>query len=250
MLQVDDAVLMHECDSILAEGGSIEDYRRWAQLRVDALNHALKGIPPEKVRYHICWGSWHGPHAFDPPLADVVDLVLQVEAGAYAMEQANPRHEHEWHVWEDVKLPEGRVLIPGVVTHHTTIVEHPDLVADRLVRLAEVVGPEHVMAGTDCGFAQTAFLQRVHPEVQWAKLEALAEGARIASTAPVVATRCAPRSVATHGPRRASSRTDPPVSPANPRIQGSSGPRRCRRSPRPRRARSRPRPRRGRRSPR
>ena len=181
MLQVDDAVLMHECDSILAEGGSIEDYRKWAQLRVDALNHALKGIPPEKVRYHICWGSWHGPHAFDPPLADVVDLVLQVEAGAYAMEQANPRHEHEWHVWEDVKLPEGRVLIPGVVTHHTTIVEHPDLVADRLVRLAEVVGPEHVMAGTDCGFAQTAFLQRVHPEVQWAKLEALAEGARIAS---------------------------------------------------------------------
>jgi 5-methyltetrahydropteroyltriglutamate--homocysteine methyltransferase len=181
MLQVDDAVLMHECDSILAEGGSIEDYRKWAQLRVDALNHALKGIPPEKVRYHICWGSWHGPHAFDPPLADVVDLVLQVEAGAYAMEQANPRHEHEWHVWENVKLPEGRVLIPGVVTHHTTIVEHPDLVADRLVRLAEVVGPEHVMAGTDCGFAQTAFLQRVHPEVQWAKLEALAEGARIAS---------------------------------------------------------------------
>jgi 5-methyltetrahydropteroyltriglutamate--homocysteine methyltransferase len=181
MLQIDDAVLMHECDSILAEGGSIEDYRKWAQLRVDALNHALKGIPPEKVRYHICWGSWHGPHAFDPPLADVVDLVLQVEAGAYAMEQANPRHEHEWHVWENVQLPEGRVLIPGVVTHHTTIVEHPDLVADRLVRLAEVVGPEHVMAGTDCGFAQTAFLQRVHPEVQWAKLEALAEGARIAS---------------------------------------------------------------------
>ena len=106
-LQVDDAVLMHECDSILAEGGSIEDYRRWAQLRVDALNHALRGIPEEKVRYHICWGSWHGPHAFDPPLKDVVDLVLQVNAGYYAMEQANPRHEHEWRVWEDVKLPDG-----------------------------------------------------------------------------------------------------------------------------------------------
>jgi 5-methyltetrahydropteroyltriglutamate--homocysteine methyltransferase len=181
MLQVDDAVLMHEMDSILAEGGSIEDYRAWAQLRVDALNHALKGIPPEKVRYHICWGSWHGPHAFDPPLAEVVDLVLQVNAHAYMMEQANPRHEHEWRVWEDVKLPEGKMLIPGVVTHHTVIVEHPDLVADRLVRLAEVVGPENVMAGTDCGFAQTAFLQRVHPEVQWAKLEALAEGARRAS---------------------------------------------------------------------
>ena len=97
------------------------------------------------------------------------------------MEQANPRHEHEWRVWQDVKLPEGKMLIPGVVTHHTVIVEHPDLVADRLVRLAEVVGPENVMAGTDCGFAQTAFLQRVHPEVQWAKLEALAEGARRAS---------------------------------------------------------------------
>jgi 5-methyltetrahydropteroyltriglutamate--homocysteine methyltransferase len=181
MLQVDDAVLMHECDSILAEGGTIEDDRTWAQLRVDALNHALQGIPEEKVRYHICWGSWHGPHAFDPPLADVVDLVLQVNAGFYAMEQANPRHEHEWAVWQDVKLPEGKMLIPGVVTHHTVIVEHPDLVAQRLVRLAEVVGPEHVMAGTDCGFAQTAFLQRVHPEVQWAKLEALAEGARRAS---------------------------------------------------------------------
>jgi 5-methyltetrahydropteroyltriglutamate--homocysteine methyltransferase len=181
MLQVDDAVLMHEMDSILAEGGSIEDYRAWAQLRVDALNHALKGIPPEKVRYHVCWGSWHGPHAYDPPLAEVVDLVLQVNAHAYMMEQANPRHEHEWRVWEDVKLPEGKMLIPGVVTHHTVIVEHPDLVADRLVRLAEVVGAENVLAGTDCGFAQGAFLQRVHPEVQWAKLEALAEGARRAS---------------------------------------------------------------------
>jgi 5-methyltetrahydropteroyltriglutamate--homocysteine methyltransferase len=183
LLQVDDAVLMHEMDSILAEGGSIEDYRKWAQLRVDALNHALQGIPEEKVRYHVCWGSWHGPHAFDPPLAEVVDLVLQVNAGFYAMEQANPRHEHEWRVWEEVTLPEGRKLIPGVVTHHTTIVEHPDLVADRLVRLAQVVGAENVLAGTDCGFAQTAFLQRVHPEVQWAKLQALAEGARRASAA-------------------------------------------------------------------
>ena len=180
-LQVDDAVLMHECDSILAGGGTMEDYRRWAQLRVDALNHALRGIPPEKVRYHVCWGSWHGPHAYDPPLAEVVDLILQVNAGAYAIEQANPRHEHEWAVWEEVKLPEGRKLIPGVVTHHTGVVEHPDLVAQRLVRLAKVVGAENVLAGTDCGFAQTAFLQRVHPEVQWAKLEALSEGARRAS---------------------------------------------------------------------
>jgi 5-methyltetrahydropteroyltriglutamate--homocysteine methyltransferase len=180
-LQVDDAVLMHEMDSILSLGGSVDDYRRWAQLRVDALNHALKGLPPERVRYHVCWGSWHGPHAFDPPLADVVDLVLQVEAGAYAIEQGNARHEHEWAVWEDVKLPEGRKLIPGVVTHHTTVVEHPDLVAQRLVRLAKIVGAENVLAGTDCGFAQGAYIQRVHPEVQWAKLEALAEGARRAS---------------------------------------------------------------------
>jgi 5-methyltetrahydropteroyltriglutamate--homocysteine methyltransferase len=180
-LQVDDAVLMHEMDSILSLGGSVDDYRRWAQLRVDALNHALQGLPPEKVRYHVCWGSWHGPHAFDPPLAEVVDLILQVPAGAYAIEQGNARHEHEWAVWEDVKLPEGRKLIPGVVTHHTTVVEHPDLVAQRLVRLANIVGPENVLAGTDCGFAQGAFIQRVHPEVQWAKLEALAEGARLAS---------------------------------------------------------------------
>jgi 5-methyltetrahydropteroyltriglutamate--homocysteine methyltransferase len=180
-LQVDDAVLMHECDSILSEGGSIEDYRRWAQLRVDALNHALRGIPEDRVRYHVCWGSWHGPHAYDPPLAEVVDLILQVNAGAYLIEQANPRHEHEWVVWQDVALPAGRTLVPGVVTHHTTILEHPDLVAQRLVRLAEVVGAEHVMAGTDCGFAQAAFLQRVHPEIQWAKLESLAEGARRAS---------------------------------------------------------------------
>jgi 5-methyltetrahydropteroyltriglutamate--homocysteine methyltransferase len=181
ILQVDDAVLMHECDSILSEGGTMDDYRRWAQLRVDALNHALKGLPEERVRYHVCWGSWHGPHAYDPPLADVVDLVLQVNAGQYAIEQANARHEHEWRVWEDVKLPEGKKLIPGVVTHHTTILEHPDLVADRLVRLAEVVGAENVLAGTDCGFAQVAFLQRVHPEVQWAKLAAIAEGAKRAS---------------------------------------------------------------------
>jgi 5-methyltetrahydropteroyltriglutamate--homocysteine methyltransferase len=180
-LQVDDAVLMHEMDSILAEGGSVQDYRRWAQLRVEALNHALQGLPEERVRYHVCWGSWHGPHAFDPPLAEVVDLITQVTAGAYAIEQGNARHEHEWAVWEDVKLPEGRKLIPGVVTHHTTVVEHPDLVAQRLVRLANVVGAENVLAGTDCGFAQGAFIQRVHPEVQWAKLEALAEGARRAS---------------------------------------------------------------------
>jgi len=181
LLQVDDAVLLHEYDSILSLGGSIGDYRRWAELRVEALNHALAGIPEERVRYHVCFGSWHGPHAFDPPLADVIDLVLRVRARYYLMEQANPRHEHEWRLWEDIELPEGKVLVPGVVTHHTNVVEHPQLVADRLVRLARLVGRESVMGGTDCGFAQRAFLQRVHPTIQWAKLEALAAGARIAT---------------------------------------------------------------------
>jgi 5-methyltetrahydropteroyltriglutamate--homocysteine methyltransferase len=181
LVQVDDAVLMHEADSIMSLGGSWDDYRKWAQLRVDALNHALRGLPEDRVRYHVCWGSWHGPHVYDPPLADVVDLILQVNAGQYAMEQANPRHEHEWAVWQDVKLPDGKKLIPGVVTHHTNVVEHPEVVAQRLVRLANVVGRENVLGGTDCGFAQGAFIQRVHPEIQWAKLEALAEGARIAS---------------------------------------------------------------------
>ncbi len=180
-LQVDDAVLMHEADTMLSRGQSWEDYRRWAQLRVDALNHALRGLPEDRIRYHICFGSWHGPHAYDPPLRDSIDLVLQVNARYYLMEQANPRHEHEWKIWQDVPLPEGKVLVPGVVTHHTNIVEHPELVAQRLIRLAGVVGRERVMGGTDCGFAQGSFMHRVHEEIQWAKLASLAEGARIAS---------------------------------------------------------------------
>jgi 5-methyltetrahydropteroyltriglutamate--homocysteine methyltransferase len=181
LVQVDDAVLMHEADTMLSRGQSFAEYRTWAGLRVDALNYALRGLPEERVRYHVCWGSWHGPHAFDPPLRDVVDLVLAVHAGAYAIEQANPRHEHEWRVWEEVTLPEGKKLIPGVVTHHTNVVEHPELVAQRLTRLANVVGRENVLAGTDCGFAQGAFIRRVHPEIQWAKLAALSEGAALAS---------------------------------------------------------------------
>ena len=147
LLQVDDAVLMHEADTMLSKGQSWEDYRRWAQLRVDALNHALRGLPEEQIRYHICFGSWHGPHAYDPPLRDSVDLVLQVRAKYYLMEQANPRHEHEWAIWEDVTLPADKVLVPGVVTHHTNVVEHPELVAQRLVRLANVVGRDRVMGG-------------------------------------------------------------------------------------------------------
>jgi 5-methyltetrahydropteroyltriglutamate--homocysteine methyltransferase len=180
-LQVDDAVLMHEADTMLSRGQSWDDYRAWARLRVEALNHALRGLPEDRIRYHICFGSWHGPHAYDPPLRDSVDLVLAVNAKYYLMEQANPRHEHEWRIWEDVPLPDGKVVVPGVVTHHTNVVEHPDLVAQRLVRLANVVGRERVMGGTDCGFAQGAFMHRVHEEIQWAKLASLVEGARIAS---------------------------------------------------------------------
>jgi 5-methyltetrahydropteroyltriglutamate--homocysteine methyltransferase len=180
-LQVDDAVLMHEADTMLSRGQSWEDYRRWARVRVEALNHALRGLPEDRIRYHVCFGSWHGPHAYDPPLRDSVDLVLAVNAKYYLMEQANPRHEHEWRIWEDVPLPDGKVLVPGVVTHHTNVVEHPELVAQRLVRLANVVGRERVMGGTDCGFAQGAFMHRVHEEIQWAKLSSLAMGARIAS---------------------------------------------------------------------
>jgi len=179
-VQIDDAFLpyMHER---MVPPMSNADYRRWAQMRVDALNHALRGIPEERSRYHICWGSWNGPHAFDVPLKDIVDLVLQVRVGHYSFEAANPRHAHEWRVWETVKLRPGQILIPGVISHATNIVEHPELVAERIVRLAKIVGRENVMGGTDCGFAQSPFARRVHPSIMWAKLKSLAEGARIAT---------------------------------------------------------------------
>ncbi|HWC28770.1 MAG TPA: cobalamin-independent methionine synthase II family protein, partial [Dehalococcoidia bacterium] len=179
LVQADDAVLANAYDYLMEI--SPERYRQWAELRIEALNYALANIPEEHVRYHLCYGSWHAPHVADAPLEDIVDLIIKVKAQAYSLEAANVRHEHEWRVWEDVKLPEGRMLIPGVVTHHTLSVEHPRLVADRLVRYAKVVGRENVIAGTDCGFAQGAFTQRVHPTIQWAKLESLVEGARIAS---------------------------------------------------------------------
>jgi 5-methyltetrahydropteroyltriglutamate--homocysteine methyltransferase len=179
VLQVDDAVLANMYDELVQHGE--ERYRAWAELRVEALNHALRGIPEDRVRYHMCFGSWHVPHVADAPLDAVVDLVLRVRAGAYAIEAANVRHEHEWRVWQRATLPAGKILIPGVITHHTTTVEHPRLVADRIVRFAGIVGRENVMAGTDCGFAQVESIRRVHPQVMWAKLEALAEGARIAS---------------------------------------------------------------------
>jgi 5-methyltetrahydropteroyltriglutamate--homocysteine methyltransferase len=179
VLQVDDAVLANMYDHLVAE--SPAKYREWAELRVDALNHALEGIPEDRIRYHVCFGSWHVPHVADAALEDIVDLVLRVRAGAYSIEAANVRHEHEWRVWQTVKLPPGKILIPGVVTHHTITVEHPRLVADRIVNFAKLVGRESVIAGTDCGFAQGETIQRVHPQVMWAKLESLAEGARIAS---------------------------------------------------------------------
>jgi 5-methyltetrahydropteroyltriglutamate--homocysteine methyltransferase len=179
LVQVDDALLANMYDHLVRQ--SPERYREWAELRIEALNHALRGIPEDRIRYHVCFGSWHVPHISDAPLEAIVDLIMRVKSGAYAIEAANPRHEHEWRVWEKVKLPEGRILIPGVVTHHTTTVEHPRLVADRIVRYAGLVGRENVIAGTDCGFAQIDTVSRVHPEVMWAKYDVLVEGARIAS---------------------------------------------------------------------
>ncbi len=179
LLQVDDAVLANMYDHLVQK--SPENYRRWAGLRIEALNHALQGIPEDRVRYHICFGSWHVPHMADAPLEEIVDFILSVRAGAYSIEAANPRHEHEWRVWESRKLPDGKILIPGVVTHHTITVEHPRLVADRILRFARIVGRENVIAGTDCGFAQTEMVQRVPPSVMWAKFEALVAGARLAS---------------------------------------------------------------------
>jgi len=156
---------------------SVPEYRKFAELRVEALNHALRDIPPERVRLHVCWGSYHGPHKYDIPLKDIVDLILQVRAQGYSIEASNPRHDHEWRVWEDVKLPEGKVLIPGVVGHATDFIEHPELVAERLVKYAKLVGRENVIAGTDCGLGGRVG----HPKIVWAKFEALAEGARLAT---------------------------------------------------------------------
>lgn len=180
VLQIDDARAAAAFDRMVPPA-TMEDYRRWLAKFVESLNRALEGIPEDRVRYHICWGSWPGPHVSDVALKDIVDLVLKVKAGAYVIESANPRHEHEWRVWKDVALPPGKILIPGVISHATNVVEHPELVAERIERFAAVVGRENVIAGTDCGFAQGTFYRRVHPSIMWAKLEALVEGARIAS---------------------------------------------------------------------
>jgi 5-methyltetrahydropteroyltriglutamate--homocysteine methyltransferase len=171
ILQIDDAWLPALWDRIGMKMG-LEAFRNRCIVRVEALNHALRSIPEDRVRYHLCWGSWHGPHAHDIELIHLVDIMLRVKAQAYLVEAANVRHEHEYVVWDDVKLPEGKILIPGVISHATDVIEHPELVAQRIQRFAERVGRENVIAGADCGFGG-----RSHPQIAWAKLRALTEGA-------------------------------------------------------------------------
>jgi 5-methyltetrahydropteroyltriglutamate--homocysteine methyltransferase len=179
VVQLDDARSAVTYDRMVPPA-SFDDYKRWLEKQIEIMNEAVKGLPQDRIRYHVCWGSWPGPHVSDVPLKDIVDVILKAKVGAFVIEGANPRHEHEWKVWKNAKL-DGRVLIPGVISHATNVVEHPELVAERLVRLANVVGRENVIGGTDCGFAQGPFYRRVHPTVMWAKLEALVAGARLAS---------------------------------------------------------------------
>lgn len=180
LVQLDDARSAVTYDRMVPPG-SFTDYRTWLEKQIEILNEAIKGIPQDRIRYHVCWGSWPGPHVSDVPLKNIVDVILKAKVGAFVIEGANPRHEHEWKVWKDAKLSDGQVLIPGVISHATNVVEHPELVAERIVRLAKIVGRENVIAGTDCGFAQGPFYRRVHPSVMWAKLEALVAGAKLAS---------------------------------------------------------------------
>ena len=176
ILQIDDPALVDIWDLWFSLSGDTAGYRKWAEFQVEAVNHALQGIPEDRVRFHICWGSWHGPHSGDVPLKEIADLLLRVKAQAYSVEAGNVRHELEWKVWEHTKLPDGKLLIPGVVSHATNLIEPPELVAERIIRFAKVVGRENVIAGTDCGLGG-----RVHPQIAWAKLAALSEGARLAS---------------------------------------------------------------------
>ena len=175
-VQIDDPLLVNVYEMQYSLSGDLAGFRRWAEGHVELLNHALDGIPQDKIRYHLCWGSWVGPHSTDLPLRDVIDLLVKINASQYSFEAANPQHEHEWKVWEGRVLPEGRAVIPGVVTHKTNILEHPETVADRIVRYANVVGKENVIAGTDCGLGG-----RMNPQLAWAKLRALAAGAELAN---------------------------------------------------------------------
>jgi 5-methyltetrahydropteroyltriglutamate--homocysteine methyltransferase len=175
ILQIDDPSIAENWDQISPEP-SVEDYLAFTRIRVEALNYALRDLPEDQIRFHLCWGSWHGPHTTDIELKNIVDLMLEINAGAYSFEAANARHEHEWRVWEDVALPEGKLILPGIVGHATNVVEHPELVAERIERFASVVGRENVIASTDCGLGG-----RIHPQIAVAKLESLAKGAEIAS---------------------------------------------------------------------
>jgi 5-methyltetrahydropteroyltriglutamate--homocysteine methyltransferase len=180
ILQIDDPGLGETWDMIIP-APTLAEYRRMQAINLEALNHALAGIPEDRVRYHLCWGSWQGPHEGDLALKDIVDLMLTVKAQAYSVEAATPRHAYEWRIWKDVRLPEGKILIPGVIAHTTAVVEHPETIAERIANFASVVGRERVIAGADCGFAQGALYARQHPTVMWAKFRALAEGAALAS---------------------------------------------------------------------
>ncbi len=175
VLQLDDPATATGWDMITPEP-SLEEYKKFTMVRIEALNHALRGLPQDRIRFHLCWGSWHGPHVTDIPLKDIVDVMLAVNAGAYSFEAGNVRHEHEWKVWQEVKLHDDKLILPGVVSHATNVVEHPELVAERILRFAELVGRERVIAASDCGLGG-----RVHPQIAWAKLETLAQGAALAS---------------------------------------------------------------------
>jgi 5-methyltetrahydropteroyltriglutamate--homocysteine methyltransferase len=175
VLQLDDPALATNWDMINPEP-TLEEYRKFATIQVEALNHAIRGLPQDRIRFHLCWGSWHGPHTTDIPMRDIVGVMLKVNAQAYSFEAGNVRHEHEWKVWQDVKLPDDKLILPGVVSHATNVVEHPELVAERILRFANLVGRERVIASTDCGLGG-----RIHPQIAWAKLEALARGAALAT---------------------------------------------------------------------
>jgi len=175
VLQLDDPAIAENWDMINPEP-RVEDYKNFSRVRVDALNHAIRGLPKDRIRFHLCWGSWHGPHVTDIAMRDIVEVLLAVDVQAYSFEAGNVRHEHEWKVWQEVKLPDDKLILPGVVSHATNVVEHPELVAERIMRFANLVGRERVIASTDCGLGG-----RIHPQIAWAKLEALARGAALAS---------------------------------------------------------------------
>ena len=175
ILQIDDPAIAENFDQINPEP-SVEDYRKFTMPRVEALNHALRGLPRDRIRFHLCWGSWHGPHTTDIAMRDIVEVMLKIDAGAYSFEAGNVRHEHEWAVWKETRLPDDKLILPGVVSHATNVVEHPELVAERIGRFASLIGRERVIASTDCGLGG-----RVHSDIAWAKLETLAQGAAIAS---------------------------------------------------------------------